>query len=267
MLDRNVLLMGALAGATIFLGLPIAFLRRGRRLKNIMNAVAIGILLFLLVEVLQKGWEPVETGFATANGVYAPGIAMLLIFAAGLFVGLLSLVWFEYYYLHRAAMRQGAPTTPGSVSPQALSLMIAIGIGLHNFSEGLAIGASAANGALSFALLLAVGFALHNTTEGFGIAAPLHGTKPTWGFLALAGLIGGGPTFVGAVLGSLWTNEYLNVAFLALAGGALLYVIKELLHHTRRIEHPREAFSLMTAVAAGVLLGFGTDLVLTLSGA
>jgi len=155
------------------------------------------------------------------------------------------------------------------MDPQAsrLAMMIAVGIGLHNLSEGLAIGASAASGELAFALLLAVGFALHNATEGFGIAAPLTGTKPTWGFLAVAGLVAGGPTFIGTLVGAEFTSPLAHVLFLSLAAGSLFYVIKELLQHGRRLGEGRDALPMMAAVAAGLLLGLGTDLVVTLAGA
>ena len=89
--------------------------------------------------------------------------------------------------------------TPG----KQLALLIAIGIGVHNFGEGLAIGQAAANDATALAVTLIVGFALHNATEGFGIVGPMsgEGTRPSWTFLALLGLIGGGPTFLGTLLG------------------------------------------------------------------
>src|SRR4029077_18329638 len=116
-------------------------------------------------------------------------------------VGLLSLVWLTG--------RLKARRVEG-VSPREIAIGTAIGLGLHNFSEGLAIGQSAVTGATSFALILAVGFALHNATEGFGIAAPLTtGTRPTWAFLGLLGLIGGGPTFVGGVIGYSFTSPLL----------------------------------------------------------
>ena len=112
---------------------------------------------------------------------------------------------------------------------------IATGIGLHNFSEGLAIGQSAASDEISLAIVLVIGFALHNATEGFGICAPLSGDAelPSWAFLALLGLIGGGPTFVGTALGQAWVSEALSVAFLALAAGSILYVVIELLNVLR----------------------------------
>src|SRR5436305_14572133 len=112
-----------------------------------------------------------------------------------------------------------------------LSIFIATGIGLHNFSEGLAIGQSAARDELSLALVLIIGFGLHNATEGFGICAPMAGEAepPSWGFLGLLGLIGGGPTFFGTVLGHAWVSEALSVAVLALAAGSIFHAVAELM--------------------------------------
>src|SRR4029079_8733108 len=113
---------------------------------------------------------------------------------------------------------------------------IAVGIGLHNFAEGLAIGNSAAVGDLSLAVLLVIGFGLHNATEGFGIVAPLTGQRPSWGSLALLGLIGGGPTFVGTLVGQRFTNDIVSIGFLGLAAGSILYVVIELLAVSRKAD-------------------------------
>ena len=147
-----------------------------------------------------------------------------------------------------------------------LALFIAAGIGLHNFSEGLAIGQSAASDEISLAIVLVIGFALHNATEGFGICAPLSGEAemPSWGFLALLGLIGGGPTFVGTALGQAWTSEALSVVFLALAGGSILYVVIELLNVLRR---PGSKAMVTWGLLLGLVLGFGTDFILVAVGA
>src|SRR5207245_1739179 len=147
-----------------------------------------------------------------------------------------------------------------------LSLFIATGIGLHNFAEGLAIGQSAAADQMSLALVLIIGFGLHNATEGFGIVAPLSGTaeRPSWRFLALLGVIGGAPTFVGTVIGQAFVSEPLSIGFLALAAGSILYVVIELFNVNRRFGHK----TLVTwALLAGLFLGFATDFVLVAAGA
>jgi ZIP family zinc transporter len=152
-----------------------------------------------------------------------------------------------------------------AITPQQVALGTAVGLGLHNFSEGLAIGQSAATGATTFALLLVIGFALHNTTEGFAISAPLSGTdRPSWRFLTGAGLVGGGPTFAGGVLGYAVVSPVLSILFLGLAAGALIFVFNEMMAVARRFSLP-----MVTGVALtiGLLAAFGTDFVLSAAGA
>src|SRR5207248_2774466 len=127
-------------------------------------------------------------------------------------------------------------------------LTIAAAIGVHNFAEGLAIGVSARAGAISLATVLIIGFALHNATEGFGIVGPLGDVTPSWRWIGLAGLIGGGPTFLGSIVGYGVTSHPLELAFYAAAGGAILYVIGEVWNGMRRLGH-RELGLLM--VSAG----------------
>src|SRR5207244_2614301 len=102
-----------------------------------------------------------------------------------------------------------------------LGMTIAAAIGLHNFAEGLAIGVSASTGEISLATVLIIGFALHNATEGFGIIGPLGDVRPTWKWIAVAGLVGGGPTFVGSIVGYNVTSEPLELVFYAVSGGAV----------------------------------------------
>jgi ZIP family zinc transporter len=142
-------------------------------------------------------------------------------------------------------------------------MVIATAIGLHNFAEGLAIGVSARAGAISLATVLIIGFALHNATEGFGIVGPLGSVTPSWRWLALAGLVGGGPTFLGSIVGYEVTSEALELAFYALAGGAILYVVGEIWHAMRRYGH-RELGLLL--LAAGFAAGILTDLVVAYGG-
>jgi ZIP family zinc transporter len=152
----------------------------------------------------------------------------------------------------------------GELSPRMLALLIATGIGLHNFSEGLAIGQSAAIGALQLAIVLIIGFGLHNMTEGFGIAGPLTGQPVSWKFVALLGLIGGGPTFLGTVVGIIFHSPQVFILFLALAAGAIIYVVAELLGVARRFKAPE---IVMWGLLIGFLLGYATDLIVTFGGA
>lgn len=258
----TTILLGAFAGLTIFLGLPFARLERPpRRLQAFLNAVATGILIFLLYDVLSKASEPIDAAIAAARQGREPAGALFVrvgLLASGLAAGAMALVYFDRLVIHRRA-------GPGESDPRRLALMIAGGIGLHNFSEGLAIGQAAVSGALALATMLIVGFGLHNLTEGFGIAAPLIGRqRPSWRFLALAGFVGGGPTFLGTLVGEAVVSPALFILFLALAAGAILYVVGELLHVGRLL---RAADVAMWGLLVGFFAGYGTDLLLTWSGA
>src|ERR687887_2662526 len=235
MSTAQILALGAIAGLTIFIGLPIGRMHDlDARLKCFLSSMATGILLFLLWDILSGAVEPVEEALTDGRDGRFVWLATLL--AAGFAIGLLSLVAYDGWMKRRrrkAVVSAGAAAATeyehhfAGLSPARwLALFIATGIGLHNFSEGLAIGQSAARDELSLALVLIIGFALHNATEGFGICAPLSGDTemPSWGFLGALGLIAGGPTFLGTAIGQAWVSEALSVAFLALAAGPLLYL-------------------------------------------
>ena len=290
----STLVLGLVAGATILLGLPVGRIRRpAASLRIFLNATAVGVLLFLVWDVLSAAWEPIDAALASVHdggGGLGRAVGYGVILAAGLAVGLLSLVFYERWMGRQVAARPAdAPARPagpgamtiGEVKPprgiaswsaaRRLSLMIAVGIGLHNFAEGLAIGQSAASDEIALALMLVIGFGLHNATEGFGIVAPLAADvdgdgrprRPSWGFLLALGAIGGGPTFVGTVVGFSFTSEPLAVAFLALAAGSLIYVITQLIGVAARA---RRSDLLAYGILVGLLAGFLTDAIVTAAG-
>jgi len=288
----STLLLGFIAGVTILLGLPIGRLRRpAPMLRALLNATAIGILLFLVWDVFSAAWAPIDEALASVHegkGGLAAAAGYGVLFAAGLAVGLLSLVYYESWMARQLSLAQTSAAGPEHQGPGAmglrdvktrrpsrmatwsaarrLSLLIAVGIGLHNFAEGLAIGQSAASGEISLALLLVIGFGLHNATEGFGIVAPLAGDldsegkalRPSWGFLLAMGAIGGGPTFVGTLVGHQFTSEPVSVIFLTLAAGSILYVVTQLVGIAARTRRPD---LLAYGLLLGLLAGFVTDAV------
>ncbi len=279
MTSGQIIGLGTIAGSTIFLGLPLGRLGgAGVRLKAALSATATGILLFLLYDVIHGAIEPVDGALRSAvdGGSWARFSWYAALFAVGAGTGLMSLVYYDGWMKSKreetllgpgaASAAEFERTWAGSLSAAAwLSLLIATGIGLHNFSEGLAIGQAGARSEIGLAVVLIVGFGLHNATEGFGIVAPLSGeaARPSWRFLGLLGLIGGGPTFAGTLIGQAWASTELSTLFLALAAGSILYVVLELIVANRRLASK----SLVTwFVLAGLLLGFATEFVVQAAG-
>jgi ZIP family zinc transporter len=257
---EQAVLLSAIAGATIFLGLPVGRLRNvSTRTQALLTTGAAGVILFLIWDILAAAVEPVEGAIVAAaqeGGPLGDAVVNAAVFAASITVGLLSLVWFAARVRQRRAE---------GLSTREVALGTAIGLGLHNLSEGLAIGQSAATGATAFALILVIGFALHNATEGFGIAAPLtSGPRPSWSLLAVLGLVGGGPTFLGGVIGYTFVSPLLSILFLGLAAGALVYVFNEMMATSRKFAEP---IASNLALIVGLLVAFGTDFLLEAIGA
>jgi ZIP family zinc transporter len=275
--------LGAVAGLTIYLGLPVGRLGRPRpSLTAFLNSAAVGILLFIFYDVIKNASESVQAGLAVSH---ARGIGYGLLLAAGLATGMLGLVGFERLGLRRrrpmpgpgalasgAMLEESAAVGAGAGArarrePLApayrIAMLIAVGIGMHNFSEGLAIGQSSAGSSARLLYVLVIGFGLHNATEGFGITAPLIGQRPSWRFLGLMGLIAGGPTFLGTLLGYQFTSAAVSILFLSLAAGAIVYVIGEMQHAGRKLGAHDIA---MVGMLVGFLAGFGTDLLIGVAG-
>jgi len=295
MSEGQTLLLGFIAGVTILLGLPIGRMRSPHPgLRQFLNALAAGILLFIIWDVLSNAYGPVGDALGALHrgtGGFGPVLGYGVLYLAGIAVGLLTLVYYERWLSARARRASHGPGAmaeaklshgPGAAveadlvgarrgiaawpAARRLALLIAVGIGLHNFGEGLAIGNSAAVGAIGLATVLVIGFALHNATEGFGIVAPLaaESERPSWAFLLLMGLIGGGPTFVGTAVGRQFTSAPVSVAFLTLAAGSILYVVIQLLGVSHRSARKDLMF---WGVLIGLLAGFVTDMVVTAGGA
>jgi ZIP family zinc transporter len=258
----ELILLGAIAGFTIFLGLPVALLGISDRTKGFLNALAVGILLFLIIDVFGHAWDTTVNSVTSAfggTGSTTDAMIYLTLMFGGLAIGLLGLVAYERWFMRR----------PEGASPQKLSSMIALGIGAHNLSEGLAIGQAFLGGLIGLnrglAFVLVVGFAAHNSTEGFGIVAPLTGLtpRPTVLFLTKVLFIGGAPTLIGTILGSVSFSSTAYVFFLALAGGALVYVTMMMFNIGRR-QHGNAL--MMLGIFMGLCAGLVTDLVVSLGG-
>ncbi|HET7146314.1 MAG TPA: ZIP family metal transporter [Gaiellaceae bacterium] len=279
MSTAQTLVLGAIAGFTIFLGLPIGRLPAlGASARAGLSALATGILIFLLWDVLAGAVEPIEEAAEEHEWGELLGYGSLGI--AGFVLGLMGLVYYAEWMRRKSSRRATPLVGPGAAAVdefegrsfierltpgKQLALMIAVGIGVHNFGEGLAIGQAAASGAASLAVTLIIGFGLHNATEGFGICGPMNGegTRPSWRFLAMLGVIGGGPTFLGTLIGQAWTSTEISIIFFAVAAGSILYVVQELFAVNRRYGN---ATLVMWLVVAGIVLGFATDFVIDAAG-
>ncbi len=279
MSTAHILILGAIAGATIFLGLPVARMHGlGPNARSGLSALATGILIFLFWDVMTSAVDPIETSLNAHHwGKFAE---LSVLGSAGFIAGLMSLVYYDAWMKSRADRRSTTLVGPGAAAVDEfverrrldltnpairLSFLIAIGIGVHNFAEGLAIGQAAAASQIALAVTLIIGFGLHNATEGFGICGPLTGAGivPSWRLLGLLGLIGGAPTFFGTVLGQAWASDAVSVVFLTVAGGSILYVVRELFAVNRKYGHP---VLISWLLIAGILLGFATDFVVTAAG-
>ena len=275
-------MLGAIAGFTIFLGLPIGRLGGlSQRTRAFLSVLAAGILLFIFWDVLSAAHDILEEGLLTAKdgGGWSEFVARGLMMVAGFTAGSLGLATIERTLMRRRplppmaggsveAVAAGAPASgelmhDAQRASLALGMMIAFAIGLHNFSEGLAIGVSARTGEVALATTLIIGFALHNATEGFGIVGPLGNVRPSWRWILAAGLIGGGPTFLGTLVGYRVTSPVLEICFFALAAGAILYVVGQL--WTSAARRLTTQF-VLTGLVLGFLLGLASDLVITYGG-
>lgn len=215
--------------------------RLSARSMDFLLALTIGLLLFLLVDGAEEGLSVSEALPGSFQGV------VLFVLAAG--AAYLVLEWVG------EVMKKRRHSTEHGKS-WVLAVLIAVGIGLHNFGEGLAIGSAFALGEATLGVLLIVGFALHNTTEGLAIVAPLAREKQrvSAADLIKLGLIGGAPTIAGAWLGGLVYSPVWSVLFLAIGVGAIAQVTKQIARQVGR--HADQHAFTTTPVLTGLLAGF-----------
>lgn len=236
--------------------LGMLFLPALRRVREswirVLMAFTIGLLAFLAADGALEG---IELGSAS-SGAFG-GVELLLLGAGAAYLGLVGVD------RHLASRRSEAMSA--GAGGWRLSLMVAIGIGLHNLGEGLAIGAAYSIGALALGAFLVVGFALHNTTEGLAIVAPLSrmGERVRLGRLLILGVVAGAPAILGAVIGASAYNPELSTLLLGIGVGAIIQVVQQLWPSMRdgsgAALHPAS----VAAIIAGALALYATGLLIS----
>ncbi len=253
-------LFGLMALLGLYVGvIPVALgmllLPAMRRFKSdwirVLMALTVGLLAFLAVDATLEGIELA----GESGGAF--GGAELLVLGAGL--AYLALTAIDRALIGR---RERGGTTAGSGG--RLALMIALGIGLHNLGEGLAIGSAYAIGELALGAFLVVGFAIHNTTEGFAIVAPMAGERPSIRRLLALGLIAGAPAILGAVIGATVNNGELSVFLLGVGVGAIVQVIVQIAPAMRDKAGRLLDTATASAIAAGVVAFYLTGLLISI---
>ena len=287
MIDYSqLLLLGAFSGLTIFLGLPLAMFQSvSSRLKGFLNALAIGILIFLTVDVLGHAWESAAVAASAAFVGKAPvadAVLDLLAMFGGMAIGLLGLTWYETRYMKESAVRSpiaqtnATESSAGSrkqelqllqqVNSYRLSMMIAIGIGAHNFSEGLAIGQSYCVRSDRISVNLDNWIRRPQCHGRFRHSRSTdRALKETESPLSRRDRINRGWSHISWNRARyLWSSTLVYILFLAIAGGALIYV-SMLMYNSGRRQTTNTV--LMLGLFVGLLAGFITDLIVTLGGA
>ena len=224
--------------------------RISSRWLRLIMAVTVGLLAFLAVDATLEGFKSAGEGSQAFGGP-----ALVVIGAA---IAYLSLSGVSEWL----ARRQRTTSAAGG-SGDALALLVAVGIGLHNLGEGVAIGAAYSVGALTLGAFLVVGFAIHNTTEGIAIVAPLANRRPSVTRLIELGLIAGAPAVLGAWIGSAAFNSSLAAFLFGFGAGAIVQVVVQLAPSLRdddgRLLHP----AAVGGLTAGMAIMFATGLLVS----
>ena len=238
-------LLGVYVGVIpVFLGLLwLPFLRSiGRRWLDFFLSLTIGLLVFLGVDALAEALETAER----VPGAFQ-GLSLVLLGVLGTPLGIAALGKWKH--------------EKGGHSPFYVATLIALGIGLHNLGEGLAIGAAYTSGEIALGTFLVLGFLLHNTTEGLGIVAPIAHERPSLRQLVLLGALAGVPTVLGAWIGGFTYSPIWTTLFFAIGVGAIIQVVYELWRlFARRTEGGLAAPLNAAGLILGLLIMYGTGL-------
>jgi zinc transporter ZupT len=255
-------ILGTLALVGVFVGvIPILlgmlwfpFMRDlSDRWLHAVLLFAVGILTFLAFDA---GFEAFEVAAEIPGAFEGPLLVVTAIGGAALLVQAVS-AW-------QSAPDEGETDGETGTSPLALAYLVALGIGLHNLAEGLAIGSSFALGRVSLGAFLVIGFMIHNVTEGPAVVAPVaRGERPSLLHFGALGLIAGGPVILGGWIGGFAFSPTLGAVFLALGVGAILQVNWEIAGMVRRSGRLGTATNLL-AFLVGLVVMYATDLLVTL---
>jgi zinc transporter, ZIP family len=237
-------------GFSIYLSLPIVLRRQtSESTTRLLNAIAIGIIAFLMCDVFSN----VAPSLYAGGALYGYGANPFL---SAVFAVALALGFFMLYLFENRSIK--------GLSPERMSLMIAIGMGLQNLTEGLVFGSlSGSLGLFSgVALVVLVGFILQNITEGFPIAAPfLSHNEKKLGTMCILFLVGGLPTVIGGITGYYYSSTTFNIFVDGLAIGAILYVILPMIKHQfRDMDHIKQRL-IYLGIFLGFMLGFLVNLI------
>ena len=217
----------------------LPFIKRISKQKyHFFLALTVGLLLFLAIDSIEEAIEVSNENLADSFN----GTLLITTVTVLSFLGL-------YYSGNKLVEKAGSSKF---TKPVAIALMISIGIGLHNFGEGLAIGAALGMGSIAFSTFLIIGFALHNTTEGIAIAAPMSRGKLMIGKLAAMGIIAGSPAIFGAWMGGFVYSPFTSVIFLAIGAGAIFQVIVVIM---KWIQEENDQNLSTIAVVSGIAVG------------
>ena len=220
----------------------------GKNAFNFFLAFTIGLLLFLGLDAIEEAFEISDTHLAPVfNGELLIATVVILSFLGLYGIGNLLIKRSEFSKLSKGL---------------AISLMVAVGIGLHNLGEGLAVGAAIALGQVALSTFLIIGFAIHNTTEGLAIAAPLTRTKSVIGKMVGFGLIAGIPAIFGTWIGGFSFSPFFIIIFLSIGAGAIFQVVWSIFKFIKEESDSFSSISIICGIASGLVVMYLTSIII-----